>query len=216
MRTIILLTTVHMFFSCLPAAGQSNFSLLFDGAVLGGNPHVIDDNFDFKSFEAKNLVFPGVEIRFNQDGRLTFGASYQRWELDRAPEHFTVISHPETGREMAGYDLTSAAGVDVLFGTVYVNLRTIGRVRPFVAGGVGLNRCKVKNSTSTFVDRNFESVFGYQFEFDLPPSFSEKFNKLAIKGTAGLNLFPGEGFVISLSGGYLNGGIFNFGAGVTF
>lgn len=91
---LILAVVACLLLSVVPAPAQGNFALLFDGVVLTGNAHFPNYSGQLEKLEAKNPIIPHVEVRFNQDGRVTLGLSYGRWTLDSPARHFTELSDP--------------------------------------------------------------------------------------------------------------------------
>jgi len=202
------------------ALAQGKTSVLFDGVVLTGKPAFLGKstgNVDASSLKAKNSVFPGIEVRFNQAGRVTFGVGFQKWELTSgSPEHFSSQLPPEWGYgsgEWSHYDKAYAAKASVIVGTVYINLITKGKVRPFVGVGGGVNFIESESRlTGIWLNPVVPGGGGNQ-----PDQISSwKYNQYLAKGVAGVNIYPVKHLLVSVSGGYVGGPALNFGVGVTF
>lgn len=238
MRKAIFFGVLFLFSAGLPVYSQGNTAVLVEGTALRGSPRFYSDNALSSTTPSKS-VFPGVEVRFNQNGRVTIGAGYQNWRLSTPSETYFldfcpkgkfcplpgnpnpgtgefITHHPETGEPLASVTENSQADGHLLSSTVYINILKKGLVRPFVAGGGGIAFLKQTFRTTVFVHPNIEEVIGYQFKFDLPESRQENFKKLTVKGVAGVNVFPGAHTIVSFSGGYHNGTVLNFGFGFTF
>ena len=107
---------------------------------------------------------------------------------------------------------------------MYVNILTRGKIRPFISVSGGLNQVESQVHYETWVDPMFnpdDFASGPNSSYDpdtgiITTNAPEKMALPALGGSAGVNIFPMKHLVISLSGGYLNGKVFNFGAGVTF
>ncbi|MBI2063834.1 MAG: hypothetical protein HYT65_02480, partial [Candidatus Yanofskybacteria bacterium] len=180
---VVFLSIFVVFVATLPniAYGQGNVALLFDGMALAGKTNFLKDSGGLNQMKAKSAVFPGAEVRFNQDGRVTIGVGYQRWGLDAEPEHFIIMADTVTGQELAGVTLNREVSMSTLVSTVYINLLTKGRVRPFLGVGGGANFAKTDFRTARFV------APGLNFQFEDTDSWSEKRIIPAIKVGAGVN-----------------------------
>lgn len=188
------------------AHSQGNATILFNGTTVSGQIS------GFNQLEAEKTVFPGVELRFNDNGRVAFGIAYQRWELEQDPTHVSFSVFRQDKELLVSYDESSDARGNVVFASVYVNITTHGKVRPFVGGGPGIGIFRISNRIRNIVD-----VVPPFFESGTVDTTStESRTKILAKGVAGLNIYPTKHFVISLGGGYLNGPAVTFGAGVTF
>jgi opacity protein-like surface antigen len=194
------------------AFAQGKTSFLFDGVVLTGKAHFFGPNTTPEArnilehggpLEAKNRLFPGIELRFNQSGRLTFGVGVQRWNLEKF-EHFSYI-YPDGGEYR--YDRIRKADGEVVTGTLYVNLLTRGPARPFVGVGSGIALLKGSRTIANIVDKNQSFPDSIQ---------TADLLKAVVKGVAGLNVYPTKHLVLSLGGGYINGPALTLGAGFTF
>jgi len=184
-----------LFFVPFFANAQGNVAVLFNGNVPFGKVSFLTEKDFSRNVEAESRIFPGVELRLNQDGRVAFGVGFQQWKLKKE------------GSYVSGWDTsevkTSHVGTgNVITGTVYVNFTEDRAVQPFVGFGGGILLMNWENK-EMFSDG---SVYSY----------SNKRNNLVVKGVAGVNVFPSRHFVISFSGGYVNGPAAVIGFGVTF
>jgi len=194
------------------ASAQGKTSVLFDGVVLTGKAHFFGPNTTPEAqnileyggpLEAKNRLFPGIELRFNQSGRLTFGVGVQRWNLEKF-EHSSYID-PD-GVECR-YDEIRRADGEVVTGTLYVNLLTRGPARPFVGVGSGIALLKGSGAIANIVYRGKSYPDSIQ---------TADLLKAVVKGVAGLNIYPAKHLLFSIAGGYINGPALTLGAGFTF
>src|SRR3989338_8684157 len=236
-----IMVVLFMFFMGWPVYGQTpstgseqgNRAILFEGTFLKGSAEFFGDSKEWSSVKS---VFPGVEVRFKQNGRMTIGVGYQRWQLDAPSETYltgflvcdrptaggcpisantrTITHHPQTGEPLASTTFASEAEGHLLSSTVYVNILKKGKVRPFVAGGGGVVFLKKTFHTTSFVHPNLKDVIGREFKFEKPENtYSANSVSASIKTVAGVNIFPMSHTVISLSGGYHNGTVFNLSLG---
>ncbi len=216
MKTLFVISILVVFLlsAGTPVFAQGNVSVLFEGAALVGKPQFFGPNTTPEArnilehggaLEAKSRLFPGVEVRFNQDGRLTLGVGFQKWNLEKF-EHFS-FADPATGKEVNRYDVTRKANGNVIAGTLYVNLLTRGPARPFIGVGSGIALLKGSYTIANIVDMGQNRLGETQTADLLKP---------VVKGVAGLNIYPTKHLVLSLGGGYINGPAANFGVGVTF
>ncbi|MDO8644547.1 MAG: hypothetical protein Q7S00_06255, partial [bacterium] len=197
----------------------------------------LNDNAGLTGMSASRSVFPGVEIRFNQNGRVAFGVGYQRWSMDGSPDTFFVrfcqkggfcsvsgsgnliTHHPRDGKPLLSSTNTGRADVNVIFSTVYFNLVNLadGKIRPFLGFGGGILLVEKINSWTSYIHPDAEEVVGFKPTLERPEgTSSENFFKPMVKGVAGVNIFPGAHTMFSISGGYSNGKIVNFGFGFVF
>ncbi len=236
-----IMVVLFMFLTGWPAYGQTpsvgseqgNTAILFEGSFLKGSAKFLGED---KKWDSTKNVFPGVEVRLNQNGRVTIGVGYQRWQLDTPSETYlqqflvcdrptaggcpisagtrTITHHPQTGEPLASTTFANEAVGNVFSSTAYLNLLKKGRVRPFVAGGGGVVFLKKTFHTKTFVHPNIKEVIGREFRFEKPENtYSESSLKALIKAVGGVNIFPMAHTIISLSGGYHNGTAFSLGLG---
>lgn len=188
------------------ANAQGNVAILVGGTSIQG---------ELKNFEglgADSQLFPGIEVRFNEKGRVAFGVSYQRWRLNQDPVNNSIVVDRNDEKLLVSWDESAEANGSVFFTTLYVNLLTRGKVRPFIGGGPGFAMLDVSSHMTNIVDVNppfFVDGGGDK-------TFSESQTKILAKGVAGVNIYPAKHLVLSVGGGYINGPAISFGAGVTF
>lgn len=84
-----------------------------------------------------------------------------------------------------GTTLTGKADVDVGLGTLYLNLLTTGKVRPFVAGRIGLNRVSETGRFVTFVDPSIDPDFNMSGKWKGRRRRSREYNRMS-KGVLGI------------------------------
>jgi hypothetical protein len=192
---------------------QGQYAVLFDGVV----PHRDHLEFivfkqDLESLEVVDSVWPGFEIRFNQDGWVGVGVGYHRFQM-AAPPRQIIFGWMGDGTATSGYTLRENAKVDQIPVTVYVNIPVHRQVRPFVGIGAGLYRLQITAIRDDF----FDNVG------DLPESLRESLARsnlkkydVVAKAMGGVNVFPQKHLILSVAAGYQNGVAFSFGAGVTF
>jgi len=250
-KLLTLCTTLFIFifgvFYPFEAFAQKNFAVLFNGESLLGNPKLISKQTDMKLFgeegkiiyldfselEADTPIFPGVEIKFNQDGRISFGLGYQYWKLGKDP--LFLQAHNTEGETVFSCTQINKANIDMAIGTLYVNILKKGAVRPFIGAGIGASSI---NATIIQQDKKhseayFELLLPSHFSGQYPHGWIEWMEKIkekdktpdiyksrdwreAIRGIVGVNIYPKERFFLSIGGGWLNGYSVNFGIGVTF
>ncbi len=217
------------------AYSQGNMSVLFDGTALVNRTNFLGDS-DFNQMKAKKPVFPGVEVRFNQKGYVSFGIGYQKINLKSDSEHMSRLIYQEVSggvvvkEAYTTFDQSAEASANAVLATLYVNLTTRGKVRPFVGGGGGFAQFdKVMRDYNGHTDlaqlpnQYIQDMLKYNpgltpHDLEFPPDNTdkEKTKQVLIKGVGGVNLYPVKYLVISIAGGYINGPALNFGAGVTF
>lgn len=240
MKRAIFFAVLFLFSTYWPIYGQGNIAVLVEGTALRGSPRFLRDNAALSQTTPSQSVFPGVEVRFNQNGRITIGAGYQYWKLDGSPDTYLldfcpkdkycalpgspypstgefITRHPQTGEPLASVTKNDWAKANLVSSTAYLNILMKGNIRPFVAFGGGMVLIKQTVSTTSFVHPNIEEVIGHEFKFEKPEnSSSENRTKPTIKGLAGVNIFPVAHTVASFSGGYHNGAVLNFSFGFVF
>jgi len=224
-------------FLATPAFGQGNTSILFDGTVLVGNPQFFGksarDVVDLNQMKAKT-IFPGVEVRFNQQGRVTFGIAYKRWSLKQGPEHFSGSWGRYPFAWYVERDESSKATANAVLGTLYVNFTKRGKVRPFVGVGVGYASFKTEVIGTNEVSLEVMPLDPYSVaptpeemaaalaegkamaDIYYPPLKTGTAPRPLVEAVGGLNIYPAKHVVLSLGAGYISGPAFNFGAGFTF
>ena len=234
---LIFLVTLPTY-SQVPSTGserseKGNTAILFEGSYLKDSAKFMGED---KKWNSTKSVFPGVEVRFNQNGRVTIGVGYQLWQLDAPSETYlqqflvcdrptaggcpisantrTITHHPQTGEPLASTTFASEAEGHLVSSNVYLNILKKGKVRPFVAGGGGAVFLKKTFHTTSFVHPNLKDVIGREFQFEKSENtYSANSVSASIKTVAGVNIFPMSHTVISLSGGYHNGTVFNLSLG---
>ena len=174
------------------------------------------------------VVTPGVEVRIKPLSRISLGISFERINFKTATHH---IVYPDTsfayrdasgnlvsvtlpqGEPLAYYDTITAGTANAVVGSIYINLTTRRRIQPFIGGGGGVGLAERTIGYSTYVHPLFAELTG--FRFDLRNN-SEQSPLGIIKGVGGFNLYPVTHLVISMYGGYQNGGYGGLGIGITF
>lgn len=228
--TAIMVLTVLLFAAPSPALAQGNFSLLFGGTAAGDIEFYKFDTTDtiLNDFRARNSVFPRLELRFFQNRHVTLGVSYSKWLLDSPVQRWSELTD-ENGKELVGTTLAGKTDADVLLTTAYFNPWTKGKIRPFVSVSGGLNRIKSQYRYETLLDPilrgglnpdDFASDPNSSYDPDtgiISVNGSEQKNRPAFGIASGVNVFPKPNIIISMFGGWLNGGkIFNLAVGITF
>ena len=223
---ITLVVTITLAILSANVFGQGNTAVLFDGSALLGKTNFFVKNFELNKMEAKSPLFPGVEVRFNNNGRVSFGLGYQRWNLKNSGEHVSVRRPDDV--EIVHFDKDRQANASVLMGTVYINLVTRGQVRPFIAFGGGyapFNRRERDYNivyNPVLIDQaeiDFQLANGKTLEeiFTPPPiTTTGKTQSFLVKGLVGAAFYPTKHLVFSLAGGYINGPAVDLGFGFTF
>ncbi|MDP3954076.1 MAG: hypothetical protein Q8Q06_01500 [bacterium] len=203
-QIFVIFALFFSFFSQV-ANAQGNVAILFGGSFPVGQLKDLD------GMKADGALFPGLEARFNENGRVSFGASYQKWKLKQDPIQVSFPVSRNGNQEFVTWDESASAKGNVMFATIYINLITRGKVRPFVGGGPGVGMFR----TSTHI-RNVMDVVPPFFEKAGDQKISKKETRIMAKGIAGLNFYPAKHFVLSVSGGYINGPAVSLGIGTTF
>lgn len=114
----------------------------------------------------------------------------------------------------ASWDEFSGASAHTVVGTLYINILSHGKIRPFVGFGGGYAPFKARRSITNYQTNPLLATPG----FTLPSNIvtTGTFSRAMVNGVAGFNFYPAKHLVLSLGGGYINGPAIKLGAGLTF
>jgi len=195
---------------------QGDFSVLFNGVVPLDNISVPGDNFGIS--EMSNSDFnPGVEVRFRDSKRFSFGVGYNRFGslfADTTDKNVVLLGGEWwSPKELVTTVSQKSSRIDSFVGSVYYNCRKKGSLRPFVGAGLGVNSVKEIQRVIPHTELGWEYMVDV---FNLKSEEVMRRSHPSYKAVVGVNYYPHKNFVLSISAGYFNGPAMMPGVGVTF
>ncbi|PJE50567.1 MAG: hypothetical protein COV29_04135, partial [Candidatus Yanofskybacteria bacterium CG10_big_fil_rev_8_21_14_0_10_36_16] len=107
----------------------------------------------------------GVEVRFQDTKRFSFGVGWNRWgHLSDFSQKSTTVSIEGVdghyfNRVSSELEERKIANINSFIGSVYYNCLKKGKLRPFIGVGVGVNFTEETMSTPGWIDAYLASGF---------------------------------------------------------